>query len=287
MHGRTEPIDDHGRHRPTAGRRAPYPPNADTPSTGRHRGRHRGPRRALAGPLALGGVVTVLLVMLGVAAAMLPVNLTDGNDRSTPPPPPDAAAAAGDGEEQVLDASTEPSAAPSASATASPSPSRTRATRTPAPARKTSQPASRATRRSTATTSGSGGGSTDSREAQVVAIVNQERAAAGCGAVVVNGQLATAARRHSQDQAANNTMSHTGSDGSSFVERARRAGYQNPVGENVAMGYRTPDAVMNGWMDSDGHRRNILNCQARAIGVGVATASDGSLYWTQVFGATA
>lgn len=285
MYGRTEPIDD-GRHRPTPGGPAPYPDSADAaPATGRHRARHQGPRRALTGPLALGAVVTVLLVMLGVGAAMLPANLTTGNDGSSPPPQPDAAAPLDDEGYGVLDRTAEPTAAPSTSAATSPSPSRTRATRAPATPRRSTAPASRATKR--AATTSSGGGSADSREEQVVALVNQERATAGCGAVRINSQLATAARRHSQDQAANNTMSHTGSNGSSFVERARAAGYQNPIGENVAMGYRTPEAVMDGWMNSDGHRRNILNCQAKAIGVGVATASDGSLYWTQVFGATA
>jgi uncharacterized protein YkwD len=50
------------------------------------------------------------------------------------------------------------------------------------------------------------------------------------------------------------------------------------------MGYRTPAAVMAGWMDSDGHRANILNCDFEAIGVGLARDSNGTAYWTQVFG---
>ena len=100
----------------------------------------------------------------------------------------------------------------------------------------------------------------------------------------MNSRLATAARLHSADQAAHNEMSHTGSDGSSPWARARRAGYQQAIGENVAVGYRTPEAVMTGWMNSPGHRANILNCDARAIGVGVAAARNGTLYWTQMFG---
>jgi len=121
----------------------------------------------------------------------------------------------------------------------------------------------------------------------VLAIVNQERSANGCGTVKINAKLATSARQHSADQAANDKMSHTGSDGSSFVQRAQRAGYQNAIGENVAAGYRTPAAVMEGWMNSPGHRANILNCQAKAIGIGVVAAADGTLYWTQVFGSVA
>jgi uncharacterized protein YkwD len=121
----------------------------------------------------------------------------------------------------------------------------------------------------------------------VLTIVNRERAANGCGSVVINSDLAEAARLHSQDQGEHTNMSHTGSDGSDFVERARRAGYTNPIGENVAMGYATPTAVMDGWMNSSGHRANILNCNAKAMGVGVATGADGRLYWTQVFGSVA
>lgn len=121
----------------------------------------------------------------------------------------------------------------------------------------------------------------------MLTIVNRERAANGCGAVVVNSELAEAARLHSQDQGEHANMSHTGSDGSDFVERARRAGYRNPIGENVAMGYETPAAVMDGWMNSSGHRANILNCDAKAMGVGVATGTDGRLYWTQMFGSVA
>lgn len=288
MHGWTDPADDgYPRPRQDGPRRNRHIRAAET-ATGRHRGRHRGAQRSLAGPLALGGIVTVLLVMLGVGAALLPANFAGGDDRSTPPAPQGAPAGTADGDQDygVLDDTpAPPSDSPSAEATsANPTPRPTRASRAPTPTRRSTPPASRATTRAAATDGG--GSATGSREEQVVAIVNRERAAAGCGPVQINAELATAAQRHSEDQAANNNMSHTGSDGSSFVERARRAGYQSPIGENVAMGYRTPEAVMDGWMNSDGHRRNILNCQARAIGVGVAAAADGALYWTQVFGAT-
>ena len=75
-----------------------------------------------------------------------------------------------------------------------------------------------------------------------------------------------------------------GTDGSTFVTRVQATGYTAPVGENIAWGWRTPADVMNAWMNSAPHKANILNCSARAIGVGLAYASNGTSYWTQEFG---
>ncbi|MET9959815.1 CAP domain-containing protein [Streptomyces sp. NPDC006326] len=120
--------------------------------------------------------------------------------------------------------------------------------------------------------------------AEVVALVNQERAKAGCPALTVNAKLTSAALNHSKDMAAHANMSHTGSDGSDPGERITRAGYAwMTYGENVAYGYSTPEQVMAGWMDSPGHRENILNCAFKEIGVGLAGPNS---YWTQDFGAT-
>jgi uncharacterized protein YkwD len=85
--------------------------------------------------------------------------------------------------------------------------------------------------------------------------------------------------------AKNNYFSHTGRDGSSFVDRLSRAGYpkEGAAGENIAYGYGTAQAVVNGWMNSDGHRRNILNCSAKSTGVGLAYRGS-TAYWTQLFG---
>ncbi|MFF2196746.1 CAP domain-containing protein [Streptomyces sp. NPDC058157] len=121
-------------------------------------------------------------------------------------------------------------------------------------------------------------------QAAVVALVNQERAAAGCPALTVNPMLTQAAQDHSADMAAHATMSHTGSDGSDPGARITRAGYPwQAYGENVAYGYGTPEQVMEGWMNSPGHRRNILDCSYREIGIGLAQPGQ---YWTQDFGAT-
>ncbi len=76
-------------------------------------------------------------------------------------------------------------------------------------------------------------------------------------------------------------MSHTGSNGSSFDERVRAAGYPRPAAENVAFGQSSADIVVAAWMDSEGHRRNILNCEYTAIGVGFDQRGN---YWTQDFG---
>ncbi|MER5433482.1 CAP domain-containing protein [Streptomyces sp. NPDC002588] len=118
--------------------------------------------------------------------------------------------------------------------------------------------------------------------ARVVALVNSERSKAGCSPVTLNAKLSKAAQEHSTDMAAHKTMSHTGSDGSDPGERITRAGYDwSAYGENVAYGYSTPEQVMAGWMASPGHKRNILTCSFKDIGVGLAQPGN---YWTQDFG---
>ncbi|MFH9427885.1 CAP domain-containing protein [Streptomyces sp. NPDC017615] len=118
--------------------------------------------------------------------------------------------------------------------------------------------------------------------ARVVELVNAERAKVGCSPVKLNSTLSKAAQDHSADMAAHNTMSHTGSDGSDPGSRITAAGYQwSTYGENVAYGYSTPEQVMAGWMESPGHRENILNCSFKEIGVGLAQPGS---YWTQDFG---
>lgn len=128
-------------------------------------------------------------------------------------------------------------------------------------------------------------------EQEVVNLVNGERAQAGCGPLTPNAKLTAAARGHSQDMANNDFFSHTGSNGSSPGDRVDAQGYNwSTWGENIAAGYSSPAAVMNGWMNSSGHRQNILNCNYTEIGVGyIFNANDtGSVnyrhYWTQVFG---
>ncbi len=130
-----------------------------------------------------------------------------------------------------------------------------------------------------------------SPEAQaVVDLVNAERASAGCDPLQVNVKLVTAAQGHSEDMAFNDFFSHTGSNGSSPGQRVAAQGYSySYLAENIAAGYGTAAAAVNGWMNSEGHRANILNCNLQETGVGYYyLANDtGSVnyysYWTQVF----
>jgi uncharacterized protein YkwD len=123
-------------------------------------------------------------------------------------------------------------------------------------------------------------------ENQVVALTNAQRKAHGCGALRNDTRLADSARAHSTDMVKQGFFSHTGSNGSSFVAREVKAGYPNrgASAENIAWGFRTPQDVVTGWMNSPGHRANILNCGSIAVGVGLAYTGGGSAYWTQDFG---
>jgi len=129
---------------------------------------------------------------------------------------------------------------------------------------------------------------------QVIALVNQQRAAAGLGALTSQSQLTTAAQRHSQDMGCNFFMSHTGTDGSTPYSRIFDTGYFTGFssyyyGENVAAGYATADAVMTAWMNSQPHRDNILSPNFTEIGIGyVYNANDTTNswyhYWTMALG---
>jgi uncharacterized protein YkwD len=123
-------------------------------------------------------------------------------------------------------------------------------------------------------------------EAQVVALTNAARTVQGCPALRADDRLAAAARAHSTDMVAQSFFSHTGSNGSTFVAREVAAGYpkKGASAENIAWGYRTPQEVVTGWMNSSGHRANILNCSSVAVGVGLAYKAGGTPYWTQDFG---
>ena len=90
--------------------------------------------------------------------------------------------------------------------------------------------------------------------------------------------------KQSRYMARTGNFSHIGRGGSTFAGRARAAGYATPASENIAWGYGSATEVMTAWMASPAHRRNILNCDAQSIGTGVSYASDGTPYFTQVFG---
>lgn len=124
--------------------------------------------------------------------------------------------------------------------------------------------------------------------------VNAQRVAKGCAALVVDPNLQEAAHDYAAEMVRTGNFSHTSATGQSPTDRAKAAGYtKGGVGENIAMGFRDdPDGVVNngtfGWMNSSGHRANILNCNYTSTGMGYDPGnidpaySDGS--WVQVFG---
>ena len=124
-------------------------------------------------------------------------------------------------------------------------------------------------------------------EEAVVSRINQERQNNNLTPLRVADELVDAARRHSNDMAENNIFSHTGSDGSSPFDRMIEAGYRfRYAGENVAAGYATAQQTVNAWMNSAGHRANILNRNYCDVGIGYAYDPGSSYrnYWTLTFG---
>ncbi|MFF5422820.1 MULTISPECIES: CAP domain-containing protein [unclassified Streptomyces] len=120
-------------------------------------------------------------------------------------------------------------------------------------------------------------------EAEVVRLVNVERAKVGCTPVRQDAELAALAGAFSADMATRGFFDHTDPDGDTPWTRAQQAGVSGMGGENIARGQVDAAAVMTSWMASDGHRANILNCDFTALGVGVHFG-DGGPWWTQEFG---
>ena len=121
-------------------------------------------------------------------------------------------------------------------------------------------------------------------EKQVITLVNAERRKVGCAGMRTGTALRTAARLHSADMAKYRYFSHTSRDGRSPWDRIRAQKYYWGSAENIAAGQTTAKAVVAAWMKSTGHRKNILNCRNKAVGVGVARGGTYGIYWTQDFG---
>ena len=121
-------------------------------------------------------------------------------------------------------------------------------------------------------------------ETEVVRLVNVERARAGRPTLVETSTLSNVARTKSNDFIKNNYFSHTSPTYGSPFDMLKSFGISyTAAAENIASGQRTAAEVMNSWMNSTGHRANILNSTYNQIGVGVARDSKGNLYWTQMF----
>jgi uncharacterized YkwD family protein len=120
--------------------------------------------------------------------------------------------------------------------------------------------------------------------AEVVRLVNVERAKAGASELGTLSELMGCAQLKAQDFVNNDYFAHDSPTYGSASDMIRSAvSAARTVGENIAMGQRTPEQVMESWMNSDGHRRNILNGNYTHIGVGVAKNEKGQLYWVQQF----
>lgn len=122
-------------------------------------------------------------------------------------------------------------------------------------------------------------------ESAVLTLTNVRRVAAGCRPVRFNRELRTSARRHSARMASELEMSHRLPGEPGLGVRVTRAGYTRwrLVAENVAVGFDGARSVLQAWMASPGHRRNIRNCFLRELGVGVVV-KNGQFWWTQNFG---
>lgn len=121
--------------------------------------------------------------------------------------------------------------------------------------------------------------------ADVVALTNAERMAVGLRPLAVDQRLTMAAQAHSADMVARGFYAHTTPEGSEPWDRAAAAGCPHRgIGENIACGQRSPADVVRAWMNSPGHRANILAPGFDEIGIGYATGSLAGTYWTQLFG---
>lgn len=117
---------------------------------------------------------------------------------------------------------------------------------------------------------------------QIVDLVNQERAKAGLSPVTADSTVQTAAQVRARE--IEKSFSHTRPDGSSFDTALTQQGVKfNGCGENIAWGQKSPQEVMTGWMNSAGHKANILNAKYTKIGVGYHQNASGTNYWTQEF----
>jgi uncharacterized protein YkwD len=241
-----------------------------------HRASDPAQRPAAGFPLVRIVLAAVLALALFGGAAYGGSRLLASNDESSPPPaaagdaPPPAAAPGGE---------ESPGAFPSDSG----SPGGASST-APTTASSIKAATSSATKKPTQNSGGNGNVEAAGPTAEVLRIVNSERAKAGCGALTADNRLNAAAQAHSADMAAKDYFSHTSQNGDEMADRIDATGYKwRSIGENIAKGQATPASVMEAWMNSSGHRANILNCGFRNIGIGLAY--DGrSPVWTQDFG---
>lgn len=121
-------------------------------------------------------------------------------------------------------------------------------------------------------------------EQKVAELVNIERKNAGLAPLTLDTAISNVARLKSQDMAKNNYFAHQsptyGSAGDMLTKYSIK---WSAWGENIASGQKTPEAVVTAWMNSPGHRANIMSANFTKLGVGYATNANGTPYWTQMF----
>ncbi len=172
-----------------------------------------------------------------------------------------------------------PTAAPTAAPTSTPTAAPTTAPTSTPTAAPTSTPTAVPTTAPTQAPSG-----LSAMEQEVLALVNSERAKNGLSALSWADDVAAVARAHSSDMINRGFFSHTNPDGESPFDRLKNNGISyRTAAENIAYGQKTPADVMNAWMNSSGHRANILNKNVTELGVGAVKNNNGTIYWTQVF----
>ena len=119
---------------------------------------------------------------------------------------------------------------------------------------------------------------------EVLKLVNVERTKRGLTPLKINTKLSNVATLKSQDMINKNYFSHTSPTYGSPFDMMKQFGITyRAAGENIAKGQKSPQQVMNSWMNSSGHRANILNSNYTELGVGIAKSSNGTIYWTQMF----
>jgi uncharacterized protein YkwD len=124
--------------------------------------------------------------------------------------------------------------------------------------------------------------------ARVLELTNFERQKVGAPPLAVSNELSSAAQAYSVVLATSGCFAHTCGPVPDMAERLAQAGYQGwtALAENIAAGYPTPEAVIDGWMSSPGHRANLLSANYSEIGIGIAASGGGyGTFWTQDFGA--
>ena len=253
---------------PRQGSPTPPPPTA-AGGTGR-RGQHRRPSHR-ARRIAV--VVAAVLAVLGptsAASAMHWLSINPTADAGVP----GAVASATDVRSSDVSRADDRASRSGTRATGSPSPSpsaRTSERPSPSPKRSPSSspsPATEAVRYA----------------GQVLTLINAERSQAGCGALRNDSRLAAAALGHSKDMAQRDYFDHNTPEGETPWDRIKAQGYSDPSAENIAAGQPTPQAVVDAWMNSSGHRANILNCSSHATGIGFYRGGSYGTYWTEDFG---